>query len=108
MAGLAPFVGTAVCGAGAARGLGRVAAGAVAAAVVAAAVLAGCSPPTAPPAPSGLTASGRTGRVVLDWEDGPSTVVGYRVARSSTANGTYTSLTPEPITASTYHDTGAP
>jgi hypothetical protein len=70
-------------------------------------VSAGCGPPP-PAAPTGLTASGRTGRVVLDWDDGPSTVLGYRVARSSTANGTYTSLTPEPTTASSYHDTGAP
>jgi N-acetylneuraminic acid mutarotase len=78
-------------------------------AVVAAfvAVAAGCTPP-GPAAPTGLTASGRTGQVVLDWDDGPPTGAGYRVARSSSANGTYTTLTPEPITVSAYHDTGAP
>jgi N-acetylneuraminic acid mutarotase len=84
----------------------RWAASAVAVATVAVSV--GCSPPTGPAPPSGLTASGRTGQVILDWDDGPSTVTGYRVARASGANGPYTSLTPEPITISRYHDTGTP
>jgi hypothetical protein len=82
------------------------AAGAVVAAFVA--VSAGCAPPTGPAAPTGLTAAGRTGQVVLDWDDGPSTATAYRVARASSANGTYTSLTAEPVTVSRYHDTAAP
>src|SRR5829696_657962 len=76
--------------------------------VALAAASAGCQPSAPPPAPTGLTASGRTGQVVLDWADGPATVTGYRVQRSSSATGTYTSLTPTPITASEHHDTSAP
>jgi fibronectin type 3 domain-containing protein/regulation of enolase protein 1 (concanavalin A-like superfamily) len=63
---------------------------------------------TPPPAPASLTATGIQGGVSLSWAAvADATLKGYNVYSSSSATGTFTLLTPTPITATTYTDTGA-
>ncbi|WP_036196277.1 malectin domain-containing carbohydrate-binding protein [Nocardioides aequoreus] len=64
---------------------------------------------TPPAAPTGLTADGTQAGVTLDWTDSTATdLVGYRVYRSATADGSFTELTTTPLVSSTYVDTTAP
>jgi fibronectin type 3 domain-containing protein len=65
--------------------------------------------PTPPAAVTGFFATGETSAVQLNWNaSSDSTLKGYDVYRSNAANGTYTVLTPSPITATTYTDSTAP
>jgi fibronectin type 3 domain-containing protein len=66
------------------------------------------STPTPPAAVTGLTATGQTGSVALSWNaSSDSTLKGYNVYSSSSANGTYTLLTSSPINSTTYIDSSA-
>ena len=63
---------------------------------------------TPPLAPTGLTATGITSAVSLNWTAvSDATLKGYNVYSSSSAAGTYKLLTPTPITATTYTDSTA-
>ena len=64
---------------------------------------------TPPAAPTGLIANVTTVAVALDWTDNMETdLAGYRVYRSTTANGPWTRLTASVLTSSAYVDTSAP
>jgi fibronectin type 3 domain-containing protein/regulation of enolase protein 1 (concanavalin A-like superfamily) len=64
--------------------------------------------PTPPAAPTHLTATGVAGGVSLAWSAvADSTLKGYNVYSSSSATGTFTLLTPSPITATTFTDSTA-
>ncbi len=66
------------------------------------------SSPVAPAAPSGLTATGITNAVSLSWNAvSDSTLKGYNVYSSSSANGSYSLLTSTPIMSTTYTDSSA-
>jgi hypothetical protein len=63
---------------------------------------------TPPAAPTNLTALGIQGGVSLAWNAvSDSTLKGYNVYSSTSSSGTYTLLTPTPITATTYTDNAA-
>ncbi|MGB7159700.1 MAG: DNRLRE domain-containing protein, partial [Tepidisphaeraceae bacterium] len=64
----------------------------------------------APEAPAGLTASGSTNGIHLDWVNNTeSDLAGYYVYRSSTAGGTYTKISgASPLLSSSFLDTTAP
>ena len=63
---------------------------------------------TPPAAPANLTASGVGGGVILNWSAvSDSTLKGYNVFSSTSASGTYTLLSPSPITATSYTDSTA-
>ena len=66
-------------------------------------------PTSAPKAPTGLTATGSTGGIFLNWADSPEpNVAGYNVYRSSSATGTFTKLnTAGLLTSSEFNDTAA-
>jgi hypothetical protein len=60
----------------------------------------------APTAPTGLSASARLGRVVLDWADGPEVDLdGYDVFRATGAGGPFTRVSPSRLSDSAYTDT---
>jgi endonuclease I len=60
-----------------------------------------------PPAPSGLSAQTCVGKVALSWSPvATPALVGYEVYRSNSPGGPYTKLTPGPIAATTFLDTG--
>lgn len=70
-----------------------------------------CDPDPDPPptTPTELTAEGTTGRVTLEWADNTEDdLTGYEVSRATSANGTYTVVSPVPLTRSGFTDTGAP
>ena len=63
---------------------------------------------TAPGPVTGLTATGSSSGIALDWADSPeSDLYGYNVYRSTSSAGTYSLLTDAPVTASAYSDTTA-
>ncbi|MCW2802342.1 MAG: large repetitive protein [Propionibacteriaceae bacterium] len=63
---------------------------------------------TAPAVPSGLTAVGTMTEVSIDWADQSEVdLAGYLVYRSDSESGTFTKLTANPLTASTFSDTTA-
>ena len=60
----------------------------------------------APDAPTGLSASGLTAEVALDWTDSSeSDLAGYLVYRSTGTGGPYTEITMSMLTSSDYDDT---
>lgn len=62
------------------------------------------APPTAPDAPTGLTASPGSSKVYLNWDVSDSGATGYSVKRATVSGGPYTTIaTP---TANNYTDTG--
>lgn len=63
---------------------------------------------TEPPAPpTGLVATGGTARVDLDWNDNTEgDLLGYHVLRAASAGGPFAKLTTDPVTSSSYADTG--
>lgn len=65
---------------------------------------------TTPPAvPTGLTATGKTSEILLDWADNTETdFAGYNAYRSSSATGTFTKVNASPFLNSVYDDTNAP
>jgi fibronectin type 3 domain-containing protein/regulation of enolase protein 1 (concanavalin A-like superfamily) len=64
--------------------------------------------PTPPATPANFTATGTTDAVTLAWSAvADATLKGYNVYRNSTSGGTYTLLTSNPITATSYTDTSA-
>jgi pectin methylesterase-like acyl-CoA thioesterase len=63
---------------------------------------------TAPAPVRGMTSSGDTSRVKLDWSsNSESDLAGYLVYRASSEDGTYTKLTTTPRTSSDYYDYAA-
>jgi hypothetical protein len=61
---------------------------------------------TAPPAPTGLVAIPRLGRVDLDWSDATAPDVdGYDVVRATSAAGPFTRVNSSRLSASAYTDT---
>ena len=67
-------------------------------------VTVGSAPPTG--APTGLTASGTTSGISLDWADSTG-ATGYNVYRATSPTGTYTRLTGTPTATSAYIDATA-
>lgn len=69
----------------------------------------GTPPPldtTPPAAPTGLTATGGDGQVILGWADNDETdLAGYNVYRGTTS-GTYSKVNSSLVTTSAYTDTG--
>lgn len=65
-------------------------------------------PDTIPPAaPTGLTATGGDGQVILDWANNSETdLAGYNVYRATTSGGTYSKVNSSLVTTSAYTDTG--
>jgi len=61
-------------------------------------------PSSVPGTPTNFTATGGS-QPVLTWTADSYSPVGYDVYSSSTQNGTYTLLTPTPLTTTTYTDT---
>ncbi|HEX9093166.1 MAG TPA: cell wall-binding repeat-containing protein, partial [Coriobacteriia bacterium] len=62
-------------------------------------------PPTAPDAPIGLDATGRTYAIALDWQDSADpSVTGYHVYRATAAAGPFARITASPVAASDYLD----
>jgi fibronectin type 3 domain-containing protein len=60
-----------------------------------------------PAAPSGLTATGGDGQVLLDWANNSETdLAGYNVYRGTTSGGTYSKVNSSLVTTSAYTDTG--
>ena len=60
----------------------------------------------APAPPTGLVATARLGRVVLDWDDAPDADLdGYDVFRA-TSGGPFTRINASRLAASAYTDTG--
>ena len=65
--------------------------------------------PDALGAPAGLTTTGSSAAVTLDWADTSSTnLAGYNVYRSNAATGTFTKLNAALLTDSSYADNAAP
>ncbi len=63
---------------------------------------------TSPAAPTGLSATGSTSSIVLDWNDNAETdLSGYHVYRGTSVTGPFTKLTPSTISGSAYDDTTA-
>jgi hypothetical protein len=62
------------------------------------------SAPTAPPAPAGLTASPGKKRVTLTWSAAPG-ATSYRVKRSPTSGGPYTTIASN-VTSTSHSNTG--
>ncbi|MGB7979561.1 MAG: DUF4082 domain-containing protein [Candidatus Nanopelagicales bacterium] len=62
---------------------------------------------SAPATPTGLTATATPTGITLDWAD-TTGATGYNVYRAATANGTYTKITTNQVTTSSYDDTTAP
>ena len=64
-------------------------------------------PDTIPPAaPTGLTATGGDGQVILDWANNTETdLVGYNVYRATTSGGAYGEVNASLVTTSAYTDT---
>jgi hypothetical protein len=61
---------------------------------------------TAPPAPAGLTAIARLGRVELDWGDvADAGLDGYDVFRATSAAGPFTRVNPSRLQTSSFTDT---
>lgn len=59
----------------------------------------------APAAPIGASLTLSGGSALLDWADNSEAdLAGYLVGRATSAGGSYTTLTPTPITASTFTD----